>query len=41
MIKNDQVYLEHILKAIAKIENFTNGVSRVDLPLLKKLISKM
>ena len=30
MIKNDQVYLEHILEAIVKIENFTNGISRFD-----------
>ena len=30
MIKNDQVYLEHILEAIAKIENFTKGISRFD-----------
>ena len=30
MIKNDQVYLEHILEAIIKIENFTNEISRFD-----------
>jgi len=30
MIKNDQVYLEHILEAIVKIENFTNEISRFD-----------
>lgn len=30
MIKSDQVYLDHILEAITKIENFTKGVSRVD-----------
>ena len=30
MIKNDQVYLEHILEAITKIENFTKGISRFD-----------
>ena len=30
MIKNDQVYLEHILEAIVKIENFTNGITRFD-----------
>jgi uncharacterized protein with HEPN domain len=30
MIKNDQVYLEHIHVAITKIENFTKGVSRFD-----------
>ena len=28
MIKSDQVYLEHILEAIAKIESFTKGISR-------------
>jgi uncharacterized protein with HEPN domain len=27
MIKNDQVYLENILEAISKIENFTNEIS--------------
>ena len=30
MIKTDQVYLEHILEAIVKIENFTQGISRFD-----------
>jgi uncharacterized protein with HEPN domain len=30
MIKNDQVYLEHIIEAIVKIENFTNEISRFD-----------
>jgi uncharacterized protein with HEPN domain len=30
MIKNDRVYLEHILEAIGKIENFTNAVSKFD-----------
>jgi uncharacterized protein with HEPN domain len=30
MIKNDQVYLEHILEAIVKIENFTNEISGFD-----------
>ena len=30
MIKSDQVYLEHILEAIVKIENFTKEISRVD-----------
>ena len=30
MIKNDQVYLEHILEAINKVENFTKGISRFD-----------
>jgi uncharacterized protein with HEPN domain len=30
MIKEDQVYLEHILEAITKIEIFTQGVSRFD-----------
>jgi len=28
MIKNDQVYLEHIIEAIGKIEDFTKGISR-------------
>jgi len=30
MIKNDQVYLEHILEAIVKIEKFTSEISRFD-----------
>jgi uncharacterized protein with HEPN domain len=30
MIKNDQVYLEHILEAIRKIENFTHKITRFD-----------
>ena len=30
MIKKDQVYLEHILEAITKIESFTKGISRID-----------
>jgi uncharacterized protein with HEPN domain len=30
MIKNDQVYLEHILEAISKIENFVNGLTKYD-----------
>jgi uncharacterized protein with HEPN domain len=30
MIKTDQVYLEHILEAITKIERFTKGISRFD-----------
>jgi len=30
MIKNDRVYLEHILEAICKIENFTHKISRFD-----------
>ena len=30
MIKNDQVYLEHIIEAIGKIEDFTEGISRFD-----------
>jgi len=30
MIKNDQVYLEHILEAITKIENFVSGISKFD-----------
>ena len=30
MIKNDQVYLEHILESITKIESFTKGISRFD-----------
>jgi|GEM_PF-5048085 len=28
MIKNDQVYLEHILEAIGKIENFVISISK-------------
>ena len=30
MIKSDRVYLEHLLEAINKIENFTNKISRFD-----------
>lgn len=30
MIKKDQVYLEHILEAITKIESFTKGISMFD-----------
>jgi len=30
MIKNDRVYLDHILEAIDKIQNFTNEISRFD-----------
>lgn len=30
MIKSDQVYIEHVLEAISKIENFVSGVSKVD-----------
>ena len=30
MIKNDQVYLDHILEAISKIENFLSGISKSD-----------
>jgi uncharacterized protein with HEPN domain len=30
MMKNDQVYLEHILEAISKIENFVDGLKKVD-----------
>ena len=30
MIKNDRVYLEHIIEAICKIENFTHKISRFD-----------
>ena len=30
MIKNDQVYLEHILEAISKIESFVNGLTKFD-----------
>jgi uncharacterized protein with HEPN domain len=30
MIKSDQVYIEHILEAIGKIENFTHSISRFD-----------
>ena len=30
MIKKDQVYLEHILESITKIESFTKGISRFD-----------
>jgi uncharacterized protein with HEPN domain len=29
-MKNDQVYLEHILDAIGKIENFVTGTSKFD-----------
>lgn len=30
MIKNDQVYLEHILEAISKIESFVNCLTKFD-----------
>ena len=30
MIRNDQVYLEHILQSISKIEAFTNSISKID-----------
>jgi uncharacterized protein with HEPN domain len=30
MNKNDQLYLDHILEAIVKIEGFTSGISRFD-----------
>jgi uncharacterized protein with HEPN domain len=30
MIKSDRVYLEHILEAIGKIENFTTKISKFD-----------
>lgn len=30
MIKNDQVYLEHILEAISKIENFVHGLAKFE-----------
>jgi len=30
MIKNDQVYLEHIIEAISKIENFVTGITKSD-----------
>jgi uncharacterized protein with HEPN domain len=30
MIRSDQVYLDHILGAIVKIEDFTMGISRFD-----------
>jgi uncharacterized protein with HEPN domain len=30
MIKKDQVYLEHLLEAITKIESFTKGIARSD-----------
>jgi uncharacterized protein with HEPN domain len=30
MIKNNQLYLENILEAISKIENFTSGISRFE-----------
>ena len=30
MIKNDQVYLEHILEAITKIESFVIGLTKTD-----------
>lgn len=30
MIKNDQVYLEHILESIDKIENFVKGISKFE-----------
>jgi uncharacterized protein with HEPN domain len=30
VIKDDQVYLEHILEAISKIESFVNGLTKFD-----------
>jgi uncharacterized protein with HEPN domain len=30
MIKSDQVYLEHILEAIGKIEIFVSGLTQID-----------
>lgn len=30
MMKSDRIYLEHILEAIGKIENFTHETSRID-----------
>ncbi len=30
MIKNDKVYLDHILESISKIENYTKEISRID-----------
>lgn len=30
MIRNDQVYLEHILESIRKIEDFTSSISKFD-----------
>lgn len=30
MIRSDQVYIEHILEAISKIESFTKGISRFE-----------
>jgi uncharacterized protein with HEPN domain len=30
MIKSDQVYLEHIIESIVKIENFVTGLSQYD-----------
>ena len=30
MIKNDWVYIEHILESIDKIEDFTREISRFD-----------
>jgi len=30
MIKSDQVYLEHILEAISKIEIFVSGLTQID-----------
>jgi uncharacterized protein with HEPN domain len=30
MIKNDQVYLEHILESIGKIENFVSGLTQAE-----------
>ena len=30
MIKNDHVYLEHILESIRKIEDFVNGITKFE-----------
>ncbi len=30
MIKNDQVYLEHIPESIRKIENFVKGITKFE-----------
>jgi len=30
VIKNDQVYLEHIVEAISKIESFVSGLTKFD-----------
>ena len=30
MIKNDDVYLEHILESIRKIEDFVNGITKFE-----------